>query len=36
MKYKIVCAADFHWGVMDADKQYNESQFILDYLLYYI
>lgn len=32
MKYKIVCAADFHWGVMDADKQYNESQFILDYL----
>ena len=32
MKYNIVATADYHWGAMDADKQLQESQFILDYL----
>lgn len=33
MKYKIIASADYHWGVMDADKQMSESKFIIDYLL---
>lgn len=32
MKYNIIASADYHWGVMDADKQLTESQFILDYV----
>lgn len=32
MKYNIIASADYHWGVMDADKQLSESQFILDYV----
>jgi len=32
LKYNIVATADYHWGAMDADKQLQESQFILDYL----
>lgn len=32
MKYKIIASADHHWGAMDADRQYEESKFILDYL----
>ena len=30
--YNILCAADFHWGAMDADKQYEENRFITDYI----
>ena len=29
MVYKILCAADFHWGAMDPDKQYEENKFII-------
>ena len=32
MVYKILCAADFHWGAMDPDKQYEENKFITDYI----
>ena len=32
LKYNIVATADYHWGAMDAEKQMQESQFILDYL----
>jgi hypothetical protein len=32
MKYNIIATADYHWGAMDADKQLQESQFILDYI----
>jgi hypothetical protein len=32
LKYNIVATADYHWGAMDAEKQLQESQFILDYL----
>ena len=32
MQYSIVATADYHWGAMNADKQLQESQFILDYL----
>lgn len=32
MLYNIVATADYHWGAMDADKQLQESQFILDYI----
>lgn len=32
MVYTILASADYHWGVMDANKQYEESKFILDYI----
>ena len=32
MKYNILASADYHWGAMDADKQYEESAFIINYL----
>lgn len=32
MKYKIFCSADYHWGVMDPDKQKEELEFINEYL----
>ena len=32
MIYKIGVAADFHWGAMDADKQYEENLFIIDFM----
>lgn len=32
MIYNIIATADYHWGAMDADKQLQESQFILDYV----
>jgi DNA repair exonuclease SbcCD nuclease subunit len=32
LKYNIIATADYHWGAMDADKQLQESQFILDYI----
>lgn len=32
MVYNIAVAADFHWGAMDAEKQYEENKFILDFM----
>jgi hypothetical protein len=32
MKYRIVTIADIHWGVMDAQKQYDEFMLVLLFL----
>ena len=32
LKYKILASADYHWGAMEAERQYKESMFIIDYI----